>query len=224
VQICYERAESLCHSLNRPLFLYVALVGQWRYLLMTDTLTATLQVAKRVYSLAQEQNDSALMMGACRPLSCTSYFLGDFESVRRYTMRALQIWHSGGVQSPVEEVDTPIVACLCDKAQSEWHFGEIDASHATMAEAIALAKELNDMHGLASTLYFAASICNLGVVLLKWTAWHQMSLNCQLVTILRIGWLQDPYSAVGRAALPVKQMKASRGLSTVSETFGPPAR
>ena len=23
----------------------------------------------------------------------------------------------------------------------------------------------------------------------KWNAWHQMSLNCQLVTILRIGWL-----------------------------------
>ncbi|MGA7882635.1 MAG: hypothetical protein WCD63_17360 [Terrimicrobiaceae bacterium] len=27
-KICYERAESLCHSLNRPLLLYVALIGQ----------------------------------------------------------------------------------------------------------------------------------------------------------------------------------------------------
>jgi hypothetical protein len=30
-RICYERAESLCHSLNRPLLLYVALMGLWRY-------------------------------------------------------------------------------------------------------------------------------------------------------------------------------------------------
>ena len=30
-RICYERAESLCHSLNRPLLLYAALIGQWRY-------------------------------------------------------------------------------------------------------------------------------------------------------------------------------------------------
>ena len=30
-RICYERAESLCHSLNRPLQLYVALMGQCRY-------------------------------------------------------------------------------------------------------------------------------------------------------------------------------------------------
>jgi NACHT domain len=37
-RICYERAESLCYSLNRPLLLYVALMGQWRYSLNTDTL------------------------------------------------------------------------------------------------------------------------------------------------------------------------------------------
>ena len=61
-RICYERAESLCHSLNRPLLLYSALIGQWRYSLVTDKLTATMQIAKRVYSLAQEQNDSALMI------------------------------------------------------------------------------------------------------------------------------------------------------------------
>jgi hypothetical protein len=30
-QICYDRAESLCHSLNRPLLLYAALMGQFRF-------------------------------------------------------------------------------------------------------------------------------------------------------------------------------------------------
>ena len=100
-RICYERAESLCHSLNRPLLLYVALIGQWRYSLMTDKLTATMQIAKRVYSLAQEQNDSALMIGAYRALAATLYFLGDFEAARQYAMRGVQIWRSGGVQSHV---------------------------------------------------------------------------------------------------------------------------
>jgi hypothetical protein len=47
-RICYERAESLCHSHNRPLLLYVALMGQWRYSLNTDKLTATMQLAERV--------------------------------------------------------------------------------------------------------------------------------------------------------------------------------
>ena len=31
---CYERAEPLCHSLNRPVLLYVALIGQWRHSLL----------------------------------------------------------------------------------------------------------------------------------------------------------------------------------------------
>ena len=106
-RICYERAEALCHSLNRPLLLYVALIGQWRYSLMTDKLTATMQIAERVYSLAQEQNDAALMIGACRALAATLYFLGDFESARQYAMRGVQIWRSGGVQSQVEESSRP---------------------------------------------------------------------------------------------------------------------
>ena len=92
---CYERAESLCHSLNRPLVLFSALRGLWRYSLLTDKLSATMKIAKRVYSLAQDQNDSALMMGAYRALACTLYFSGDFETARQHAMRGVRIWRSG---------------------------------------------------------------------------------------------------------------------------------
>ena len=37
-------------------------MGQWRYSLITDKLTATMQLAERVYALAEAQNDSAVMM------------------------------------------------------------------------------------------------------------------------------------------------------------------
>src|SRR5271166_4948891 len=122
-RICYERAEPLCHSLNRPLLLYFALLGQWRYSLMTDKLSASMQVAKRVYSLAQEQNDSALMIGAYRALAGTHHFLGDSESALQYAMRGVQLWRSGGVQSHAEFLDAPAVVCLCYEALSEWHLG-----------------------------------------------------------------------------------------------------
>jgi hypothetical protein len=154
-RICYERAESLCHSLDRPLLLYVALIGQWRYSLHTDKLTATMQIAERVYSLAKEHNDSALMIGAHRALAVTLYFLGDFKSARQHAMCGVQIWRSGGVQSPVEELHAPAVSCLCFQALSEWHSGETGFCHAIMAEAISLAKELNDMHALALALWHA---------------------------------------------------------------------
>jgi tetratricopeptide (TPR) repeat protein len=158
--VCYERAESLCVSLNRPLVLFSALRGLWRYSLMTDKLTATMQIAKRVYALAQEQNDSALMMGAYRALAVTLYYLGDFESARQYAMRGVQVWRSGGVESPIEEVTAPAVTCLSFEALSEWHFGEIASCHATMAEAISLAKELNDMQALTITLWHAGILAH----------------------------------------------------------------
>jgi predicted ATPase len=157
-RICYEHAEPLCHSLNRPLLLYSGLTGQWVFSLVTDKISATMPVAKRLYSLAQEQHDSALMVGACRALAVTLYFLGDFEAARQNAMCGLQIWNSGGVHSPVEEFMAPAVHCLIFQALSDWHFGETARCHATMTEAVSLAKELNDMHALALALLFWAVI------------------------------------------------------------------
>ena len=148
-RLCYERAESLCHSLNRPRLLPVALIGQWRYSLLTDELTATMKIAKRMHSLAQEQNDSTLMIGGCSTIGATHYYLGDFEFARQYITRALEIWRSGGERFSFQEVDAQSVGCLSREALLQWHFGEIPACRATMAEAISLAKELNHMHGLA---------------------------------------------------------------------------
>jgi hypothetical protein len=153
-QLCYDRAESLCHSLNRPLLLYAALIGQYRYSLWTDKLTATLQIAKRVFLLAQEQHDSAVTIGAYRALACTLYFLGDFETAREYAMRGIEVWRSGGGQFPVEEVMSPVVICMCFEALSQWHFGEIASSRAALAGGISLAKELNDTYGLGLALWF----------------------------------------------------------------------
>jgi tetratricopeptide (TPR) repeat protein len=159
-RICYERAEPLCQSLNQPRLQCLALKGQWRYCLMTDKLSVAIQIAERGYSLAQEQNDAALKIGACAALAVNLFFLGDFESARRYARHGVQIWRSGGVKFPPEDLDTPVVGCLCHGALSEWHLGEIASCKANMEEAISLAKELNDMNALALALNWAAMLGN----------------------------------------------------------------
>ena len=141
--------------------LFSALRGLWRYSLVTDKLSETMHIAKRIYSLAEEQNDSALMIGAYRALAGTLHFLGDFETARQYAARGIQIWRLGHVQREVEEVTLNPVACLYYKALSDWHAGETVTSQATMAEAISLAKELKDMQALALALYWAAFLAHL---------------------------------------------------------------
>src|SRR5208282_3694218 len=97
--LCYERAESLAHSLNCPTTLQLALVGQWRHSLMTDRLSATMEIAKRLYTLAQEQNDTLLLIGAYGALACTLYCLADIETSGKYAMLGLQLWRSLGARS-----------------------------------------------------------------------------------------------------------------------------
>jgi serine/threonine protein kinase/predicted ATPase len=154
-RICCERAESLCRSLDHRSLLYSALKGQWFYSLMTANLTATMQIAKRLYSLAQEHTDPALMVGAYECLVSTLYFSGDFDAAHEFAALGVQIWRSGKVQSQVEELMAPGVSCLCFKALSEWHLGEAASYQVTIAEAISVAKQLHDMHALVLVLYWS---------------------------------------------------------------------
>jgi predicted ATPase len=87
--------------------------------------------------------------------------LGNFETSGRYVKHALDIWRSGGAQSAPEEVDVPAGACLCFDALLKWHSGETASAQATIEEAISLEKELNDMHGLAIALHWAAILAQM---------------------------------------------------------------
>ena len=156
-RVCYDRAESLCHL---PLMCVNASpplcnVGQLSRSNTTEKSSAALQIAKRIYSLAQQQDEPALMIGAHCALAVTHYFSGNFETCGQYAIRGVEIWRSRGVQFPVEEVDEPKLTCLCFEALFKWHIGEIVSSQVTIEEAISLERELNDLHGLASALNYA---------------------------------------------------------------------
>src|SRR6516162_8909834 len=101
-----------------------------------------LGVAQRIRSLAIEQNNSAIMIGACQALVSTLYYLGEFETARQYATRGVQIWRSGGVQYNAEDLDAPAVVCLCYEALCQWHLGEVALCQSTMAQAVSLAKQL----------------------------------------------------------------------------------
>ncbi len=158
-RICYERAEPLCHVVNRPRLLFMQLLGQFRYALIKDKLSRAKQIAERVHALAQEQNDAGLMLAACQVFAAIFYSLGEFDSSRKYAGHGVQIWRSGSVQSSVaEEIQAPVVLCLIFEAMCDWHFGEIASCHALMEEAISTAKELKDRGALGYALNYAAGL------------------------------------------------------------------
>jgi hypothetical protein len=209
--VCYERAESLSVSLNRPLVLFSALRGLWRYSLVTDKLSATMKIARRVYSLAQDQNDSAMMIGAYRALAVALFFLGDFEAAGHYAIEGVQIWCSKDLQSSVEEITAPAVSCLNFAALTKWHLGEITSCKTNLSEAIALAKELNDMHALTVALWHASMLAHFDRDSSE--AEHFASDLIELATrqILRSFWPEGRFFAAGLEAFPATLRKVFHG-------------
>jgi hypothetical protein len=56
-----------------------------------------MRISRRLYSLAQEQNNPALLIGAFRALAVTHYFSAEFECARQYAIRGVATWRSGAV-------------------------------------------------------------------------------------------------------------------------------
>jgi hypothetical protein len=149
---------------------------------------------------------------------------GRFEAARQYAMLGAQIWRSGGAVSSVEEDDAPAVSCLFHQALSEWHLGDISSCHVTMAKAISLAKELNDIPSLAGAVFNSGILSHFerDVPEAERLASDVMELSTR--HNFAFSWLSDPYFAVGRAALRVKLPKASLVLRTEYTTIGQPAQ
>ena len=158
-RICNERAEALCRLLNRPSMLYVALIAQWRQNLVSLKLREAMQIATRMYSLTQQHHDLSLLMKVHMALAVTHYYLGDFTYARQEATSGVRLWHSGVEKSQLEELDEPIIGCLCHKALCAWHSGQIASAHSTMKEAIFVANRLKNTHGIAVALHHSATLC-----------------------------------------------------------------
>ena len=94
-----------------PTTSYSALMGQALFLHRRQAECGA-RVRTTVHSLAIEQNNSAVMIGACQALVSTLYYLGGFETARQYAIRGVQIWRLGGVQYNAEDLEAPAVVCL----------------------------------------------------------------------------------------------------------------
>ena len=124
--ICYERAEPLCHSLHRPVLLYVALIGQWRY---------SLHNRQAECSAADCQTSSLTGAGAERRCAHGRELIGLWQTPStfgrfrgRATIRDAMALRSGAREaySLLWKRSTPLSSLVCTmRPLSEWHLGEI---------------------------------------------------------------------------------------------------
>lgn len=151
---CYQRIKSLCYTLGEQKSLYSVLTSDWMYSLVTEPLAVTLSRAEEILSLAEEQDDPAMLIGAYRSLSDVTYFMGNFRLAKQYAEQGIALWDAGASISNVDEVSAPVVTCLCFDALALWQLGYPDRSLHRIQQALEQAPAISNAHSLAVALHF----------------------------------------------------------------------
>jgi DNA-binding winged helix-turn-helix (wHTH) protein/predicted ATPase len=157
----YNRARELCQQIGDTPHLFSTLFGLWRFYLQRAELQTVRELAERLLNLAQQQEDTFLLMEAHRVLAATLFFIPDFAAAKSHSEQAMALYNKEqGSTRAALFLNPPGVVCRLYVAHILWIWGYADQARQQCYEALSLARQLSHP---ASVVYTLA-----------WTSWlHQ---------------------------------------------------
>jgi DNA-binding winged helix-turn-helix (wHTH) protein/predicted ATPase len=159
VGIAYLRARELCRQLGETPEISQVLWGLWTFYTLSGELWTARMIAEEFLRLSEILPYDGLAMRGHWAMEITFMHLGVFHLSIDHFDKALSIY------SPERHVDdafryaqNPGVAMRCFAAWSLWFLGRSDEALARIHEALTLARELSEPHGVAHALFFAATL------------------------------------------------------------------
>src|SRR5262249_55224985 len=127
VEKIYARALELCRQVGEVPQLSSALWGLWIFYLGRAELQTAREVAERPLSLAQRQQDPALLLEAYRTLGVTVFWLGELPSARAHLEQSIALYdlHQHRSHAFLYGHD-PAVHCLSYMPLALWLLGYPD--------------------------------------------------------------------------------------------------
>ena len=153
VEKAYTRARELCQQLGQTAQLFPTLYGLWGFYLVRGELPTTRELGEQLLSLAQREQDPALLLDAHRALGFTLYHLGEFAPAREHAEQAIALY---APQRRGVSAYNPGVSALSLAALALWHLGYPDQALKRSHEALTLAQELSHPFSLVYALGYAA--------------------------------------------------------------------
>ena len=158
-EAAYSRALALCEPLGDVPELAPALFGLWRFYVVARPLDESHAVIMRLRRLAQEKQDTKLLVVAHYGLGYTTFCMAKFADSRRNleagiagylpAQRSAEIYRAG---------QDPGVACHAYLAMTEWFLGFPERAQSRMRESVAHAEELGDPFSLAYALCYTGAV------------------------------------------------------------------
>jgi len=153
----YARARELCRQLGETPEIPQVLWGVWTFYTLRAELGTAREIAEEFLRLAERLPYPGLAMRGHWAMEITFTHLGEFALAMEHFEKALLLY------DPERHLDdaflyalNPGVAMPCFAGWSLWFLGQPDQALARIQEALTLARELSEPHGLAHALLFAA--------------------------------------------------------------------
>ena len=153
----YMRARELCQQLGETPEISEVLWGLWTFYILRAELGTAREIAEEFLRLSERLPYPGLAMRGHLAMEVTCMHLGEFAPAMEHFEKALSLY------DPERHRDdaffysqNPGVAMRCFAAWALWFLGQPDQALDRMQEALTLARELSEPHGLAHALFFAA--------------------------------------------------------------------
>jgi len=153
----YTHALALCQHLEEPQQLFPVLRGLWQYYhARTDFRTAH-ALGEQLLTLAQQAQDSAMLMAAHAALGRTLYFIGAFTSAHTHLAQGIALYdpQQHRASTFLYGEDTGVI-CHSFAAFTLWHLGYPDQGLTRSQEVVTLAQQSAHPYSLGFALNAAA--------------------------------------------------------------------
>ncbi|HJY30357.1 MAG TPA: AAA family ATPase [Pyrinomonadaceae bacterium] len=158
----YTRARELCRRLGPTPDIAEALWGLWAFYVVREELKTAGEIAQEMLDLGKQLPYPGLAMRGHLAKEVTCFEMGQFSEAIEHFEKALTLY------DPERHLDdaflysqNPGVALRSHAAWVFWVLGQPDYALKVMTDALNLARELSEPHGLAHTSYFAAMVHHL---------------------------------------------------------------
>ena len=153
----YTRARELCQQLGETREIFQVLWGLWVFHLLRADLGIAREIAEEFLRLAERLPNPGLAARGHVAVEATLMHLAEFAPAMAHFEKALLLY------DPEQDRDdsfrftqNPGVGMRCHGAWTLWFLGQPDQALERMQEALTIARELSEPHGVAHTLYFLA--------------------------------------------------------------------
>jgi len=157
VGLAYARARELCRQMGETPQLFPVLYGLYRFYLLRAELHTARELGEQLLTLAQPQQDPALLLPAHRALGDALFWLGEMAAARAHLEQGIVLYNPQQHRSLAFLYgDDPGVDCLSYVAWVLWWLGYPDQALQRIEAALTLARQLAHPMSLARALSFVA--------------------------------------------------------------------